>query len=65
MKHYEFRLVIHEGNDEFWESILDKTGCDEVKDAIVDMLNDRGFFTDTNCELDLVQFKDDLQEPPK
>ncbi|MCG7945867.1 MAG: hypothetical protein N0C84_05920 [Candidatus Thiodiazotropha taylori] len=58
MKRYEFKLVIHEGNDEFWESIVDKTGCDEIKGMMVDMLNERGFFTDDNCELQLVQFND-------
>lgn len=58
MRRYEFKLVIHEGSDEFWESLDDKTGCDEVRDMMVDMLNEKGLFTDTNCELQLLAYND-------
>lgn len=44
MKKYTFELVITEGNDEFWESIKDKSGCDEVNKLISDILIDNGFF---------------------
>lgn len=36
MKTYTIEIVINEGSDEFWENICtdDKTGCDEVLEAI-------------------------------
>lgn len=55
MKHYEFKLVIEEGTDEFWESIEDKTGCDEVKELLLAMLAEYGFYDD-NSRLTLTKF---------
>lgn len=43
MKRYKFEIIIEEGNDEFWEEISDKTGCDEVTDILKDLLNEGGW----------------------
>lgn len=43
MKRYKFEVIIEEGNDEFWEELEGKTGCDEVSDAIKNVLLDSGF----------------------
>ena len=52
MKEYTFKLVINEGNDEFWEAINKKgTGCDDVLQEISNWLT--GF----NFELQLVKFE--------
>lgn len=63
MKRYEFKLVIHEGSDEFWESIEEKTGCDEVTEWIKDLLANgtTGLFIGgeySNCELKLIRYSD-------
>ena len=34
MKKYVIQLTIREGCDEFWKSLEDKTGCDEILEAI-------------------------------
>lgn len=38
MKKYEFLVTVYEGNDEFWESLEGKTGCDEVQEVVEDSL---------------------------
>lgn len=30
MRQYKFEIIIKEGDDEFWNSIKSKTGCDEL-----------------------------------
>jgi hypothetical protein len=42
LKTYTFEIVIKEGSDEFWES-LKGTGCDEIKKAVEDTLEESGF----------------------
>ncbi len=59
MKKYEFKLIIEEGNDEFWESIANKTGCDEVKEDVSRTLAGSGYFVGDNCQLTLTNFKDE------
>jgi hypothetical protein len=56
MKQYTFELIIKEGNDEFWEELIEKnlTGCDEIKTLTEDFLNDVG----VDYELKLKQFVD-------
>ncbi len=60
MKKYTFKVVIHEGCDEFWESLNEKTGCDEVHKVVQEMLENEGWlFCDgkyQNCELTLTEF---------
>lgn len=68
MKTYTFKVVIREGSDEFWESLQDKTGCDEVHKLIKELICDptcSGFTCDgdyPNCEIVLVEFKDDCSK---
>lgn len=56
MKRYVFEVVIHEGNDEFWEDIISRgvTGCDEVADIVANCFNEEGFEPD----IKLVKFED-------
>lgn len=56
MKTYEFKLKIYEGNDEFWESLEDKSGCGEVKELLLSILAEYGFYDD-NSELTLTKFE--------
>lgn len=60
MKKYTFELIIHEGNDEFWNSI-NGSGCDEVRAVIEGALSQHGFFCepDDNSELKLIRFEDE------
>lgn len=53
MKRYVFELVITEGSDEFWESIANKSGCDEVTEAITSTLDVGGWFVGDGTELTL------------
>jgi hypothetical protein len=43
LKTYTITVVVQEGNDEFWESLEAKTGCDEVVDQIRESLEDHGW----------------------
>lgn len=58
MRRYEFKVVIFEGSDEFWESIKDKTGCDEVKVCVVEALDANGF-CEPETEVTLTAFNND------
>lgn len=59
MKKYTFKVVIHEGCDEFWESLEGKTGCDPVTEMIKEALEDFGLFVGDNCEITLTQYNED------
>lgn len=56
MRRYEFKVVIFEGSDEFWESIKGKSGCDEVKDLVLDALGSMGFEVGDDLEVELTSF---------
>ena len=61
MKKYIFELVVHEGNDEFWEELEEKnkTGCDEVAQEIKELIESSGaWHAGDNYELRLVRFED-------
>lgn len=57
MKTYTLSLQINEGNDEFWEGLKGKTGCDEVVQLLNSMLIEYGFYPD-NSDLKLIKFED-------
>lgn len=57
MKMYTLSLQINEGNDEFWEGLEGKSGCDEVLQLLNSMLIEYGFYPD-NSELKLTKFED-------
>ncbi len=54
MKRYKFEIIIEEGNDEFWDEIIDKTGCDEVTEVVKDMFLNGGW----EPTIKLVQYTD-------
>jgi hypothetical protein len=56
MRKYTFEIVLNEGNDEFWEE-LEGTGCDQVKELVVDIFAQFGF-TEEECEVTLKTFED-------
>lgn len=61
MKRYTFKLVITEGSDEFWESLHDKSGCDEVTNMVKDALFTVGIDPDyehSNDTLELAKYED-------
>lgn len=49
MKVYTLKVVIEEGNDEWWEEFTkdDKTGTDEVLEVIRNLLLDSGWVNST------------------
>lgn len=57
MKQYTIEIVINEGSDEFWESIYDKTGTDEVLSMVKDVLAQGGLFDGDNCKVTLKKFE--------
>jgi hypothetical protein len=57
MKKYKFEVIINEGSDEFWESISNKSGCDEVFDLIKDCLEDKGFNINDDCFIKLINYE--------
>lgn len=52
MKRYKFEIVIEEGNDEFWEDLEGKTGCDEVLEIVEEM------FSEFDGSIRLVEYTD-------
>lgn len=49
-KTYTFELVVHEGNDEFWESLEHKCGADEVKEMLLSALSSVGLDEEIDAE---------------
>lgn len=56
MKQYTFEINISEGNDEYWEELLQKgnTGCDDLLEEIKNAFAERGFFPNVK----LVKYED-------
>lgn len=57
MKKYKFEVIINEGGDEFWESINNKSGCDEVTDLLEECLKDKGFIINDDCFISLISYE--------
>jgi hypothetical protein len=55
MKEYKFEIIVKEGNDEFWEGLQGKTGCDEVLQGIESLLYNYGW----NVIVKLKEYNDD------
>jgi len=60
MKKYTFIVTLHEGHDEFWEELerYNKTGCEEVKQIIINALSDSGVY---DYDVSLTRFEDDFK----
>ena len=54
-KTYEITVTITEGNDEFWEGLSGRSGCDEVVEEVKQCLADHGF-TGPGCHVRLNKF---------
>ena len=54
MKKYKFEVIVTEGSDEFWEALGNRTGCDEVLDAIQTCFDAEGW----EPEVRLVEYTD-------
>lgn len=54
MKRFEFKVVIEEGNDEFWEGLGDSPGVNEVMMIVKE--NVEATFPEANVKL--VKFED-------
>jgi hypothetical protein len=42
MKTYTLELCLAEGSDEFWESLVGRSGCDEILTWVRDILEEAG-----------------------
>lgn len=56
-KTYTLTVTITEGNDEFWEKLRGKSGCDEVVGEIKAALLDHGFVPPDN-DVRLARFEE-------
>ncbi len=56
MKRYTLEVTIDEASDEFWESLGDKSGGDEVAYVVSKILDEAGFSPE-NCLVSLVKFE--------
>lgn len=58
LKTYTVSVTIQEGSDEFWETLNNKSGCDEIVQIVKDALEDRGFAPDDGCYVRLERFEE-------
>lgn len=56
MKRYTIQITIEEGNDEFWESLAGKTGCDDITEVVKECLATTGF---DDASIKLIKFTDE------
>ena len=54
MKQYEFKIVVREGLDHFWDDFQGKSGVDEVTRFMREVIGENF----TNCSVKLVKFED-------
>lgn len=54
MKQYEFKIVVYEGCDHFWDDLQGKVGADEVQRFMQEVI-DENF---TNASVRLIKFED-------
>jgi len=59
MKKYTFEIIIEEENNEFWESIADKPGVEEVLAMVTDMFGSFGFWDKDNISIRLKNYRED------
>lgn len=57
-KTYTIRVTIREGNDEFWDGLRGKSGCDDVVQEVRAALAEHGFAPDTGCHVSLERFEE-------
>ena len=62
MKRYVLQVSITEGNDEFWENLVNKSGCDEIEACVRQALSDAGWHDPEQCQVRLTCFADDGEE---
>lgn len=60
-KEYTIQVTITEGNDEFWEGLQGKSGCDEVVELVKEAL--QHYFNDEDCYVRLTNFTNDGHTP--
>lgn len=58
MKTYTLEVVIHEGNDEFWEYLnaTNSTGCEDVLEVVKRAMAEYGWF-EPWCSIKLIKFE--------
>ena len=57
MKRYEFKIVIEEGCDEFWEGIEGKSACDEMTEIVRQIIYDN--FGGSGVEVNLAHYSNE------
>ena len=57
LKTYTISVTIQEGCDEFWDSLRNKSGCDEVVEEVKSCLASHGF-TPPECYVRLEKFEE-------
>ena len=57
MKKYVIEIIITEGNDEFWESLDGRSGCDDVLEGVKECFAGSGIGYDS--EIRLVKYTDE------
>lgn len=55
LKTYTISIIIQEGEDEFWEGLRGKSGCDEVVEDVREALAAAGY---TDCHVRLHKYEE-------